>query len=68
MKVLFRLAAAKGDPSAEFEVGARLELHARGNFLRAEFEQEVGHHHASHPLCAIHAAQAPFASSRTRPI
>ena len=34
---------------------------------RQQFEQEVGAH-ASYPLCAIHAPQAPFARSRTRPI
>jgi hypothetical protein len=27
-----------------------------------------GQHHAAHPFCSIHAWQAPFAMSRTRPI
>ena len=52
------------------EVLARLRLHARRDLLRAEFEQEVGRGvgHADHPCLSIHAAHAPFARSRTRPI
>ena len=43
-----------------------LDLHPRGNFFGAEFQQEVGH--AAHPFFAIHAWQLPLARSRTRPM
>ncbi len=51
-----------------------LQLHARGNFLAAQFEEEVSHT-AVHPgnfsfhssqLPAIHSMQLPLAISRTR--
>lgn len=57
------------------KVLAGLVLHAGGDFLRAEFEQEIGHSDHSGYLavhsgvmCAIHASQLPLARSRTRPI
>ncbi len=51
------------------QVTSRLGLHPSGNFLRQQFEEKVGAGaHAAYPLCVIHAAQAPLARSRTRPI
>ena len=43
-----------------------LNLHPRGDFFGAEFQQEVSH--AAHPFFSIHAWQLPLARSRTRPI
>ena len=48
------------------KVIARLILHARRNFLAAQFKKEVGH--STHPFLCIHASQLPLARSRTRPI
>ncbi len=59
------------------QIGLGLNLHSRGDFFRAQLEQEIGAFvgrasklvaHAAHPLISIHLAQAPFARSRTRPI
>ncbi len=49
------------------EIIARLGLHPRRDFLGQEFKEKVSTH-AAYPLCVIHAAQAPLARSRTRPI
>ena len=58
------------------ELGPRTRLHPRGDFLAAQFEEEIDHvavhpgNLAVHPACcwSIHAAQLPLARSRTRPM
>ena len=33
--------------NSRFQIGLRLDLHPRGNFLGEEFEQEIGHDQSS---------------------
>ena len=49
------------------KISRRLFLHARRDFLRQQLEKKI-RHYAAHPFFSIHAAHAPFARSRTRPI
>ena len=66
---LTRLEAGFRQPVREQprQILARLGLHARRDFLAAQFKKKV-RAHAAHPLIFIQASQLPFAMSRTRPI
>ena len=69
-----RLGALVGQPGFDQPVGDELlqvvggaRLHTRRDFLGEQLKQEV-RAHAAYPIWSIHAAQAPLARSRTRPM